>query len=232
VLVFHFHFFYHSHDFHFHGPSRGTAHSTTLAEHIATLPIRSGGVGLHDPSLSAIPACIIPLLHSIRYATFGIPHRSDPTRFYTLPTIYTQHLRHWKNTPSPNILLIRTLHTLLPSFHEATQSLLTSPPPITPPISDMVITRPLTGMSSRLYQQSIKKQWFALLPSLDVCTLGLLPSLLSPMTSIPLHSLPRSFADHRFSADNYRLLLCRKLRLPIIPPSPAMLQAPTTNHTT
>ena len=195
--------------------SAGQSSLTLLAQAIATRPIRTGGIGFRDASLSALPACIIPLLRSIRYASQGIPHRADPTLYHHLPTIYTQHLTHWRTTTSPNVL-IKTLRLVLPSFHTATLSLLSNPSPSWSS-TDTVLSRPLSGLSSRLYQQAIGAGWAALLPSLCERTLGILPSLLSPTTSIPLHSLPRSYPDHRFSADDYRILLRRKLRLPIQP---------------
>jgi hypothetical protein len=45
------------------------------------------------------------------------------------------------------------------------------------------------------------------------------PSLLSPLTSIPMHSLPRYFVDNRLENDLYSILLQRKLRLPVFPSS-------------
>jgi hypothetical protein len=41
------------------------------------------------------------------------------------------------------------------------------------------------------------------------------PSLLSPLTSIPMHSLPRRFPDNRLANNLYTTLFQRKLRLPI-----------------
>jgi hypothetical protein len=83
----------------------------------------------------------------------------------------------------------------------------------------------MQGLQSRLYNHFTTKAFLDFRSTLDIATTNILPSLLSPTTGIPLHSLPRRFKDHRFSPDIYRLLLRRKLRIPIFdtptpPPCP------------
>jgi hypothetical protein len=46
-----------------------------------------------------------------------------------------------------------------------------------------------------------------------------LPSLLSPLTSIPLTSMSRRTPSNRFTNDEFRILLQRKLRVPIFSPT-------------
>jgi hypothetical protein len=70
-----------------------------------------------------------------------------------------------------------------------------------------------------LYQQhqtAVKNELPQLLaPDISV----LLPSLLSPLTSIPLLSLSRRIESNRIPNTHFRLLIQRKLRLPVLPPS-------------
>ena len=74
---------------------------------------------------------------------------------------------------------------------------------------------PPHGLTQRLYQSYKQQLLDTQLPTLPVTTQIALPSLLSPLTSLPLHSLPRFLPTNRIPPDNWRLLLQRKLRLPI-----------------
>jgi hypothetical protein len=70
---------------------------------------------------------------------------------------------------------------------------------------------PARGLQSQLYTHLAKKAFLQCHQNLGDATLDILPSLLLPTTSVPMHSLPHCFTDHRLSPDTYRLLLHRKL---------------------
>lgn len=187
---------------------------------IAHLPLKSGGLGFRDHTKSALPAFLIPLLRSIRYATSGIPYRNSEAH-HKLPTIYAKTLSCWHSARHPP-QLIQIFRHYIPAFTTAYNGgLFASPHTVTP--HQLVLDVPTKGLQSRLYTYSTTQAFLSLRPTLDASVLDILPSLLSPLTGIPLHSLPRRFKDHRFSPDVYRLLLRRKLRLQLFdtpdPPS-------------
>ena len=57
-------------------------------------------------------------------------------------------------------------------------------------------------------------------------TTALLPTILNPITSLALHSLPRFHPPNRISPEHYTILLCRKLRLPLNLPSHCLCNKP------
>jgi hypothetical protein len=79
----------------------------------------------------------------------------------------------------------------------------------------VVLEVPTRGLQNRLYHHYTTTNFLTQSTRFDAKTTDLLPSILSPTTGIPLHSLPRRFHDHRIPADRYRLLIRRKLRLPL-----------------
>jgi hypothetical protein len=62
---------------------------------------------------------------------------------------------------------------------------------------------PMKGLQSRLYNHFTTKAFLVFCSTFDTAIDNILPSFLSPTTSIPLHSLPCHFTDHSFSPDIY-----------------------------
>jgi hypothetical protein len=78
---------------------------------------------------------------------------------------------------------------------------------------------PITWHTKNLYHQhqlDVKKHLAMHLPP-DM--IQVLPSLLSPLTSLPLMSLSQRIVANRIPNHHFRLLLQRKLRLPVLPSS-------------
>jgi hypothetical protein len=77
----------------------------------------------------------------------------------------------------------------------------------------------LSGIQKHLYllhQRQVKQD---LTDSAPLDLQNLLPSLLSPLTSIPLLSLTRRIPTNRTPNTHFRILLQRKLQLPVLPPN-------------
>jgi hypothetical protein len=194
------------------GITRTPGRLPLFARHLAFLPMINGGLGFRDPSKAAHPAVLVPLIRTIRYAAHGIPYRrGDKT--HTLAPIYSKWFTSWKTARHPT-KLIRTFRHYLPALHEVyNNDLFVDQRSLT--IPDLVLHAPARGLQSQLYRHLANKAFLQCRQDLDTEILDILPSLLSPTTSVPMHSLPRRFADHRLPPDTYRLLLLRKLRLPL-----------------
>jgi hypothetical protein len=193
-----------------------------LALFLAYLPLRKGGLGYRDHTKASLPAFLVPIIRSIRYATIGIPYRHSDKN-HTLAPIYVKTLSTWQSARHPSRLIQVFRHYLPALTMLYRDGLFTKPRPITS--RQLILELPTKGLQSQLYHHFTTKAFSQFRPSLDESIHDILPSLLSPTTSIPLHSLPRRFADHRFPPDIYRLLLRRKLRLPLFdtsapPPCP------------
>jgi hypothetical protein len=201
-------------------PTDIPAFSYLLAHHT----VKGGGLGLRDHSEAAVTSFLIPLLRSVRYTISGIPFRYSD-QVHKLPAIYAKALSTWSTSRNPPAI-IRTFNHYLPALQDLynNKKLFKEPRSLT--LKQLVMDAPLQGLSSKVYHHNLTQALLAIMPSLPSTTRNILSSLLSQTTSIPLHSLPRRFPDHRFHPDAYRLLLRRKLRLPLFDqPSP-----PTCRH--
>jgi hypothetical protein len=86
--------------------------------------------------------------------------------------------------------------------------------PDSPTSTTLITSYPLNGLFSRLYKLSQHNLHNQLLTSSDPDP-PIFPSLLHPLISLPLHSLPRFHCDNHIPNDIFLLLLLqRKLRLP------------------
>ena len=163
---------------------------------LAFHPAATGGAGYRDLAASAIPQTVVSIHRSLTYANHGYPLPNGPP--IQIPSSYTSSL----SPPLPS-----GTHPQLPplfQFYDSYQSLLPSPTQLPPP-----------RFTQQLYQEYQTQYLQSQLPLLPTTTLIALPSLLSPLTSLPLHSLPRYIPTNRIPSDHWRLLLQRKLRLPL-----------------
>jgi hypothetical protein len=184
---------------------------------IASYPAREGGVGLRDPIPNAIASFAIPLSRSVHYAQHGIPLGSD--RVLLLANHYASSLHNWKAEP---LRLFKILRHYLPPILLATTPDRETPPTITAFIS----ARPRKSILRNLYHTHKLAERTTLTPTFPPHIQVVLPQLLNKNTSFPFNSLSRRQRDHRIAPDTYTIALKRKLRLPIINPTPASLQCP------
>jgi hypothetical protein len=180
---------------------------------IAHTPIRDGGIGIRDHEEAAVTSFLIPIIRSIRIATIGA---QVGTTFLPLPPIYSRPFRPWATQRHPTRLVTVFKH-LLPSLL-ATHNLL-EPTHALPNIQSLVKLLPLQGLQSRIYQHLQTSNLTSAIDHAPIHFQIALPSLLSPSTSIALHSLSRRHSHSHLANDLYTLLIQRKLRLPIFPPS-------------
>jgi hypothetical protein len=171
---------------------------------IIHLPAKIGGLGIRDPIATAVPAALITFTRSIRYAHYGIPCGTTTIK-------PAQIHRQCFQTSMHRPIIEFFADTLLPALPENQKK------PTT--IENFIQHTQLNGIQRHLYQQhqkSVKNE----LPQLLAPEISdLLPSLLSPLTSIPLLSLSRRVESNRIPNVHFRILLQRKLRLPVLPPS-------------
>jgi hypothetical protein len=141
----------------------------------------------------------------LRYAKHGITRTNGHT--LQLPTLHQHALQHAQYKQ----ILEHYAPTFLPIINHKDKTNYTLP--------DFIQNASLHGMQRyfyHTYQQSVKQNFHLHSPP-DIHPY--LPSLLSPLTSIPLASMSRRTPTNRFSNDEFRILLQRKLRLPIFSPT-------------
>jgi hypothetical protein len=183
---------------------------TTLPYHtipIIHLPATLGGLGIRDPITSTIPAYITTVACSIRYATHGITINNIP---HELAPIHQQTILHDRY----NTILQHYAPTFLPLVPRSTASNL---PPLT--LHEFLKDTPLPGLQCHLYhhhQTTIHQNISLHMPT---HIHAILPSLLTPLISLPLCSMSQRIPTNHFTNDELRILLQRKLRLPIFSPS-------------
>jgi hypothetical protein len=59
-----------------------------------------GGLGMQDASNAAIPAFLVPLIRSNRYAAHGIAYR-EGNKIHKLAPIYTKWFSTWRTARHP-----------------------------------------------------------------------------------------------------------------------------------
>jgi hypothetical protein len=167
---------------------------------IIHLPALLGGLGLRDPIATAIPAALTTFTRSIRYALHGIPCTGTSV---TLPSIHRHCFRHTAHNP----ILSHYGPELLSKLPQQTNTWKT--------MDNFIRNAPLHRIQKHLYHQhqlDVKTNLASHLNP-DIASV-LLPSLLSPLTSIPLLSLSRCIATNRIPNQHFWILLQRKLRMP------------------
>lgn len=188
---------------------------------LATLPVREGGLGVLDPSTTAINAFIRPILRSLRSALLGfaIPAypnsqanlSSDPddssTIWISLPSYLNASLPNWQSSPIPWLRRFTQLLTAISPHagHDSSDlsSFFTRDSSPFPDLKQAQLTLHLSA-----YQQLA--QHFP--PSVSTAIF----SLRSKTTSIALTTLPLHIPSYRLTPPLFVTALCRKLRLPIL----------------
>jgi hypothetical protein len=168
---------------------------------IIHLPALLGGIGIRDPIATAIPAALTTFTRTLRYCKLGIPCTARPIPVSPIHQYCLSSSTH-------KTILTHYSSSLLPALPLSKQ----------PSFDEFLETYPLRGLQQHLYhqhQQTIRTT-FTIHSTPDIA--AILPSLLSPLTSIPMLSLSRRIATNRINNTHFRLLLQRKLRLPVLPP--------------
>ena len=164
---------------------------------LAFHPAAAGGAGYRNLTATAIPQTITALHRSLHYAKHGLHIPAIPPQ--PISPIYTASLC----PRSPTIPATHSTPMMFQLYHHYNHLIpdLDQPPP--------------AGLTQKLYQSYKQQLLTSQLPTLPITTQLALPSLLSPLTSLPLHSLPRFLPTNRIPPTNWRILLQRKLRLPL-----------------
>jgi hypothetical protein len=196
----------------------------TLPQHtfpLLHLPATLGGLGLRDPTVATIPAYITMATRSIRYAEHGILlHNTSTTaiapvhKHVLTQDRYYQILQHY----APSFL------PLVP--HPQTS---VSHPPLS--LSRFLQNTDLHGLQRHLYHHHQTLIHQTITDHTPAHMTAILLSLLSPLTSIPLTSMSRRIPTNHLTNDEIRILLQRKLRLPIYPPSQRQRLCNCRSHT-
>jgi hypothetical protein len=171
---------------------------------IIHLPATLGGIGIRDPIATAVPSALTTFSRSLRYAQLGITHNNHTRPIAKIHQYSFQFSKHQQ---------------ILNHFSTKLLSNLPDTPTTPKTIQDFIQHTRLQGIQQTLYlkhQQSVRATLYKTAPT-DIT--DILPSLLSPLTSIPLLSLTRRITTNRIPNSFFRILLQRKLRLPVLPPS-------------
>jgi hypothetical protein len=173
---------------------------------IATIPAKDGGLGHRHPQRAALGAFAVPIACTIACALQGLQIGSDPDIRTTLAadhrcafetlTTHTSPNNPWKHIDS----IAHMIDTQI--TRNATDT----------PCADISKAQ----IQRRFYQTMTTAELLTQTPLIPKDMSSFLPSLLSPLTSIALHNLPRSEPSNRLNNESFTLLIQRKLRLPIL----------------
>ena len=201
---------------------------STLQDHawyIATTPSGLGGLGFHDIEAKAIRTYTATLAQSIRTMKFGLrpqPIHTKPTLLHDtlikLPTHLTSTFKGWKTSSLQIFQKYRTLSTQyfegvgMPNQNKNNQQ------PYT--LDTYTLQVPLRAATKQIQKviciDRLKRIW----PTLPKDIQKHFPSTFSTLTSIPLGQSTRTDTTNRFTADEFKVFLQRKLRLPLYPKPP------------
>ena len=173
------------------------------------LPTSQGGCGFRKPSTCAIPSLVIPLARSLRHALSGFQLSNGNA--CKLPHMHTTALASWaKSTQRVHQIFRHFATEICPLLPDNSQQQL-------PDLNAFVLQTPLKGLQSHLHQTHQQPMRQELLLATNPDFKDALPSILSPLTSLPLHSLSRQSHDSRLTNEQCTIMLQRKLRLPLLP---------------
>lgn len=183
---------------------------------IIHLPATLGGLGIRDPIAATIPSYITTITRSLRYAKHGI------------------HIHNHTHPLSPlheHVLTLDRHHRILTHYSTHFLPILPSNGNTIPPtLSQFIAHTSLPGLQRHFYHYHQRTIYQELLAHPPVVLQAALPSLLSPLTSLPLASMSRRIPTNRFSNDTFRILLQRKLRVPIFAPSIQHIHCTCRSH--
>ena len=199
------------------------AHASAIAHH----PARMGGLGSRHHQRAAKTAFMVSTARSLSYATNGVP--ITQTHSQPLPSGLSRSLASWQN-PHSTVPLVHLFNALCPTFletlHQAKPSLLAASSS-----NALVGLSNFGGIASSVYNHlsSIAMDAFKLTAPPAVAMA--LPSLLNHLTTLPLISYNLRFPHNRLSDDHFTILLQRKLRVPVLPPTLLHRPCPYCQHT-
>ena len=193
------------------------------AWHLSTTPSGLGGLGFHDIEARAIRTFITPIANSIRSTKYGlIPQKINVKETLLqdinikLPQHITSTFKGWKQS---SLNVFQKYRELTTQYIEGT----------TTPESrgQQLFTLQTYTLQASLHQTTkqiqkeisihrLKKIW----TNLPIDIKKQFPSTLSTLTSIPLGQSTRIDPTNRFSNDEFKIYIQRKLRLPLDPAPP------------
>ena len=197
-----------------YSPDVTLLHPSEPAWTIAHLPTSMGGLGLQDFSTHTVTSFVVPLLRSIHMALKGFAIHSQPTPLPAPPTLAAIY-SSWHSAPQP---IFRALQAYAIPLMSTLPSLKLTPTSTLPQLHDFLLSHPIRTLQRDLCR-NYKKSLRTTLPQriLSLPPDAVSNSLLTPLTSFPLASAPRSDPDFRVPNPTYRFSLSRKLRLPLSP---------------
>ena len=196
-----------------------------LPEHawyIATTPPGLGGLGFHDIEAKAIRTFTATLAQSIRTMKFGLKPQNinvNPTltndTLIKLPIHITSTFKGWRTSSLNVFQKYRQLST------QYIEGAVTPDTHIPYSLDSFTLQAPIRSSTKQIQKAisitRLKHIWQRLPKPIQ----KQFPSTLSTLTSIPLGQSTRSDATNRFSTDEFKIFIQRKLRLPLFPPPPA-----------
>jgi hypothetical protein len=173
---------------------------------IATIPAKDGGLGNRHPQRAALGALAVPIARTIKCALQGLQIGSNPDMRTTLAADHRHAFETLTTHTAPNN----------PWKHiDSTAHMINTQ--ITRNETDTPHADTSKAQTQRRFCQTMTTaELLTQTPLIPKDTSSFLPSLLSPLTSIALHNLPRSEPSNRLNNESFTLLMQRKLRPPII----------------
>ena len=174
---------------------------------IATIPAKSGGLGYRHHKRGALGSFAVPLARTINYALNGLQIGPDPD---TRTKLAADHRYVFETLTAPTASNNPWQH--IDTLAHIIDTCIATNTTTTTPYAN--ISRPKT--QRHFYQTMTTEELTTQIPLLPKDISVFLPSLLSPLTSIALHNLPRSEPSNRLNNESFTLLVQRKLRLAIL----------------
>jgi len=189
-----------------------SGHSASLFGHdsvswfLAHVLVAGGGLGLMDYSARAVASFVVPLATSLHHATIGFSARRTDT-VLPVPDALACGLTDWKTSNVPSLVLFRSLTPSLLA-HEKFRN-------VTDVVSHLVDAMGKRTTIRDLVRSHKRRELQTFYDTAPPELASLLPSILQRHTSEALLHMSRRSPDHRLASPYFKLLLCRKLRLPI-----------------
>ena len=199
---------------------------TLLPKHawyLSTTPSGLGGLGFHDIEARALRTFTTPLAQSIRTMKYGLTPQKINVKetlqqdiTITLPPHITSTFKGWKNS---SLNVFQKYRNLTKKYIEGVISTdPNNPKPLN--LLSYTLQSPLHSTTKNIQKQISIQRLQTLWPDLPKDLQKQLPSTLSTLTSIPLGQSTRTDHTNRFSANEFKIFLQRKLRIPLDPPPP------------
>jgi hypothetical protein len=175
---------------------------------LAHLPIQLGGLGFTDLSARAVASFAVPMVRSIRYALQGIrPQCSNTNTVLRLDPSFVSVFSEWSHSTLPSLT---ALCALVPPLL-ATQRYRN----VDNVLDHLVGHLDLCTLSRDLIRSFKQRQLTSFLSDAPPDIRPHLPMILNRHTSEGLLCMSRRCHDQRLPSPYFRLMFCRKLRLPV-----------------